>query len=116
MNGPVSTRDGIVSPAVGRSTADPSKCGVVKFLRVSFDAPDVDASTHGWKVAPLHKTKLLWENNRQFSYLGAFNSTVIKQLCCIYSSNSKKILHSADIVCLKKEKNYISRHPSNTLY
>lgn len=52
MNGPVSTRDRIVS-AVGRSTADPSKCGVVKFLRVSFDAPDVDASSYGLKVALL---------------------------------------------------------------
>lgn len=53
MNGPFATRDRIVSAPVARSTGDPSKCGVVKFLRISFDAPDVDTGAIGGNVALL---------------------------------------------------------------
>lgn len=55
MNGSFETRDRIVSAAVARNTGDPTKCGVVKFLRVSFDAPDVEGTSPDTKVALLNK-------------------------------------------------------------
>lgn len=52
MNGPVEARDRIVSAVV--AVARPiraSAAGVVKFLGVSFDAPDVDSTAPDQRVA-----------------------------------------------------------------